>query len=252
MESESEVTQSCLTLCDPMVCSLPGFSCPWDFPGNSTGVDCHFLLQGIFPTQGSNPGLPHCRQTLYRLSHLEGRDKYLTCACSLASDDPWVRKIPWRRKWQPTLVVLAWEIPWTGEPVGHSSQCHKELRDHKRRWRQKRAVDSKGLGREKTGLPQWLSRKESACSAEVLVLIPGLGRSPGGGYGNRLQYSCLGNSMDRGVCQIAQSWTELKRSSSSREKTRRWVYILGFWVLLKMWSGRMELHVEAYSGVGVP
>ena len=43
--------------------------CPWDFPGNSTEVDCHFLLQGIFPTQGSNPGLPHCRQMLYRLSH---------------------------------------------------------------------------------------------------------------------------------------------------------------------------------------
>ena len=42
---------------------------PWDFPGNCTGVDCHFLLQGIFPTQGSNPGLPHCRQRLYRLSH---------------------------------------------------------------------------------------------------------------------------------------------------------------------------------------
>ena len=35
--------------------------CPWDFLGNSTGVDCHFFLQGIFPTQGSNPGLPHCR-----------------------------------------------------------------------------------------------------------------------------------------------------------------------------------------------
>ena len=43
--------------------------CPRDFPGNSTGVDCHFLLQGIFETQGSNPGLPHCRQTLYCLSH---------------------------------------------------------------------------------------------------------------------------------------------------------------------------------------
>ena len=42
-----------------------------DFPGNSTGVDCHFLLQGIFPTQGSNPGLPHCRQTLFHLSHQE-------------------------------------------------------------------------------------------------------------------------------------------------------------------------------------
>ena len=35
---------------------------PWDFPGKSTGVGCHFLLQGIFPTQGWNPGLPHCRQ----------------------------------------------------------------------------------------------------------------------------------------------------------------------------------------------
>ena len=43
--------------------------CPWDFLGKSTGVSCHFLLQGIFLTQGSNPGLLHCRQTLYRLSH---------------------------------------------------------------------------------------------------------------------------------------------------------------------------------------
>ena len=43
--------------------------CLWDSPGNSTGVDCHFLLQGILPTQGLNLGLPLCRQTLYHLSH---------------------------------------------------------------------------------------------------------------------------------------------------------------------------------------
>ena len=43
--------------------------CPWDFLGKSTGVGCHFLLQGIFLTQGLNPSLPHCRQTLYPLSH---------------------------------------------------------------------------------------------------------------------------------------------------------------------------------------
>ena len=43
--------------------------CPWDFPGKDTGVGCHFLLQGIFPTQGSNPGLLHCRRLLYRLSY---------------------------------------------------------------------------------------------------------------------------------------------------------------------------------------
>ena len=39
--------------------------------GKNTGVGCHALLQGIFPTQGSNSGLPHCRQILYCLSHQE-------------------------------------------------------------------------------------------------------------------------------------------------------------------------------------
>ena len=43
--------------------------CPWDFPGKDTGVGCHLLLQGIFPTQGSNLGLLHCSQTLYHLSY---------------------------------------------------------------------------------------------------------------------------------------------------------------------------------------
>ena len=43
--------------------------CPWDFSGKNTGVVCHFLLQGTFPTQGSNPGLLHCRQILYWLSY---------------------------------------------------------------------------------------------------------------------------------------------------------------------------------------
>ena len=45
---------------------------PWDSPGKSTRVGCRFLLQEIFPTQGSNLGVPHCRQTLYHLSH-QGR-----------------------------------------------------------------------------------------------------------------------------------------------------------------------------------
>ena len=42
-----------------------GFLCPWDFPGKNTGVGCHFLLQGIFLTQGLNLHLQHCRQILY-------------------------------------------------------------------------------------------------------------------------------------------------------------------------------------------
>ena len=43
--------------------------CPWASPGKNTGVGWHALLWGIFLTQGSNLGLPHCRQTLYHLSH---------------------------------------------------------------------------------------------------------------------------------------------------------------------------------------
>ena len=42
---------------------------PWDSSGKNTGVGSLSLLQGIFPTQGSNPGLPHCRRILYQLSH---------------------------------------------------------------------------------------------------------------------------------------------------------------------------------------
>ena len=48
-------------------------------------------------------------------------------------------------------------------------------------------------------LSRWLSGKESACQAGDMGLISGLGRSPGGGNGDPLQYSCLGNAMDRGV-----------------------------------------------------
>ena len=63
------VSQSCLTLCDPMDCSPPGSSVHGDSPGKDTGVGCHALLQGIFPAQGSNPGLPHCKWILYSLSY---------------------------------------------------------------------------------------------------------------------------------------------------------------------------------------
>ena len=68
------------------------------------------------------------------------------------------------------------------------------------------------------GLPWWLSGEEFACNAEDTRssgLIPGSGRSPGGGNGNPLQYSCLENPMNRGAWQVtvhgvAKSWTLLK------------------------------------------
>ena len=55
------VTHLCLTLCDPVDCIPPGSSVHGDSPSQNTEVGCHAHLQGIFPTQGSNPGLPHCR-----------------------------------------------------------------------------------------------------------------------------------------------------------------------------------------------
>ena len=65
---KSEVIQSCPTLCDPHELQPARLLYPWDSPGKNTGVDCHFLLQGIFPTQRLNLGLLHFRQTLYHMS----------------------------------------------------------------------------------------------------------------------------------------------------------------------------------------
>ena len=62
-----KLIQLCPTLCDPMECS------PWNAPGHNTGVGSHSLLQGIFPTEGSNRDLPHCRKILYQLSHQGSR-----------------------------------------------------------------------------------------------------------------------------------------------------------------------------------
>ena len=60
--------QSCLTFWDPMDIARHA-SLSMRFPGKNTGVGCHVVLQGIFPTQGLNPDLPHCGWILYHLSH---------------------------------------------------------------------------------------------------------------------------------------------------------------------------------------
>ena len=74
---------SCTILFFKCVCvcaqSVRLLATPWtigssghgDSPGKNPGVGCHALLQGFFPTQGLNPGLPHCRWILYHLSHQE-------------------------------------------------------------------------------------------------------------------------------------------------------------------------------------
>jgi len=78
-----------------------------------------------------------------------------------------------------------------------------------------------------TGFPWWLSNKESACNAGATRdsgLIPGSGRSLGGGHGNLLQYSCLENPMNRGTWQtiahrVTKSQTRLKQLSTQQALT---------------------------------
>ena len=60
-------SESCTIMSDSL--QLHGLYSPWNSPGQNTGVGSLSLLQGIFPTQGSNPGLQHCRQILYQLSY---------------------------------------------------------------------------------------------------------------------------------------------------------------------------------------
>ena len=84
------VIQLCLTLCEPVDCSLPGSSVHGNSPGKNTEVGCYALLQGIFQTQGWNPDILHCRQEphLVLCCHILGiRARFIpvTCICIFSS-----------------------------------------------------------------------------------------------------------------------------------------------------------------------
>ena len=127
--------------------------CPWNSSGKSTGVGCHFFFQGIFPTQGWNPGLLQCRQILYHLSYWWSplywkyiiiHMKYnlwkslycrvtallipnwssqflqmqsLCCCCWVASV---VSDSVQHHRWQPTRLSHPWDSPGKNTGVG----CH--------------------------------------------------------------------------------------------------------------------------------
>ena len=108
------VARLCPTVCGPMDWSLLGSSVHGDSPGKNTGVGCPSLLQEIFLTEGSSPGLPHCRQIVCYLSYkgifpYKGSQggtsgKGPSCQCNRWKScilDPWMGKIPWRSEWLP-------------------------------------------------------------------------------------------------------------------------------------------------------
>ena len=79
--------------------------CPWASPGKNTGVGCHFLLQGIFLTQGLNPYLLHCRWILQYLSLQRDTQNFSSFECHRL-----------QLAMAPHSSTLAWKIPWTEEP----------------------------------------------------------------------------------------------------------------------------------------
>ena len=191
-------------------------------------MGCHALLQGIFPTQGSNPGPLHCRRFLYHLSHQGSPTGHL--------------EIP----------TSAWNIPFV-----HSLLPDQHLLN---------LTESDCMEFSRRLIPRGLVRcplvphchftlcvcavfstaVASAGDPRDTSSTPGLGRSPGVGNGNPLQYPCLDNSTDRGAWR-AQSmgsqrvahieWLSTK-GAESITVFNFWVinfltvYFAGFWVPL--------------------
>ena len=112
---------------------LYGLYSPWNSVGQNTGVGSRSLLQGIFLTQGSNPGLPHCRQILYHLSH-QGSPGSLSLLQGIFVTPPYLRlKITGRERnrAQCTLQLNVTKLMNLGETSGTAQLTDKSMRNNK-------------------------------------------------------------------------------------------------------------------------
>ena len=157
------------------------FETPWTVTYHapaSTGVGCQFLFQRIFLTQWSNLGFLHCRQTLYRLNHQASPYPYWVLVkiyiLSLVTHE----KLKEKKKTEHLCSYF------------HNHSNFRSLI---------RILNIYWCNAFFLGFPGGSDGKASACNAEDPGLIPGLGRSPGEGNGDPLQYSCLENSVDWGA-----------------------------------------------------
>ena len=150
-----------------------GLYSPWPSIGQNTGMGTLSLLQGIFPTQGWNPGLLHCRWILYQLSHKGSR-----------------RILEWVT--YPFSSRSSWSRNWTGVSFIAGGFFTN--------WAIREALNDSNLA---IGVSQVvLAVKNLPASAGDLRHVgstPGLERSPREGHDIRLQYFCLENPLDRGA-----------------------------------------------------
>ena len=152
----------------PQLCS------PWNSPGQNTRMGNLSLLQGIIPTQGSNPGLPQCRQILYHLSQ-QGSPRTLEWVAY-----PFSRGSSRPRNWTGVSCIAG------GFFTSWASREAPVVKD-----------------------PPAIAGDMGDTGS-----VPGWGRSPGEGNGSPLQYSCLKIPMGRGACwttvhRVSNSWTQL-------------------------------------------
>ena len=127
-----------------------GLYSPWTSPGQNTGVGRLFLLQRIFPTQGSNPGLPHCRWILYQLSHQGSphNKKLLNSPSSQKStggsnSHPFYAHSPWRGSHLVADIMRAWQSSFHFSPWGRIhvlKGCYGEMSSHPGTLRLNRAL----------------------------------------------------------------------------------------------------------------
>ena len=178
----------------------------WTSPGQNTGVGSLSLLQGIFPTQGANPGLPYCRQILYQLSH-RGNPRILEwVAYPFSSESSWPRQSD----------SLPTELS--------RNSFFRDISKYILMWCNTSNNNTWVLN--KNELPRWLSGKESACQYRRFKrhgFDPWVGKVPREGNGNSLQYSCLENPMDNGAWRatvhgVAKSWTWLPSKQDSEDR----------------------------------
>ena len=101
------VSESCSAVSDSLRSHGLYIYSPRNSPGQNTGVGRHFLLQGIFPTQGSNPSLPHSRQNLYQLGHQGSRSIYLLCDHAQVTWPLWVCSLN-LKTWMVILFKWLW------------------------------------------------------------------------------------------------------------------------------------------------
>ena len=147
--------------------------------------------------------------------------------CQRPRFDPWAWNIPWEREEQTTAVFLPGEFHGQRSLVDYSPLCHKEsdrtehlTLSHFQTAQEKHSCIPTNSVRgfpflhKLPSTPAGSDGKESACNAEDMSSIPGLGRSPVEENGNPLQYSCLENPMDRGTWGVpdhgvVKSWIQL-------------------------------------------